>query len=99
MHPEPHRAGARIRAERRAEQDQDGPETLAAGERDVLPEIADELDRRVGQLAIDLRLAGPQRVADEVEEPLPEDPLQAEAHGDASRDTAEPRAASPPVSE
>ena len=43
--PEPHRAGARAGPERRAEQDQDGPEPLASGERDVLPEIADELDR------------------------------------------------------
>ena len=70
-----------IRPERRAEQDQDGPETLAAGERDVLPEIPDELDRRVGQLAIDLRLAGTERVADEPQEPLPEDAFHAEAHG------------------
>ena len=78
--PEPHAPSTGIRPERRAEEDQDGPEPLPAGERDVLPEIADELDRGVGQLAVDLHLAGAERVADELEQPFPEDAFHAEAH-------------------
>ena len=58
-----------------------GRRRLPASERDVLPELADELDRRVGQLATDLRLAGTERVADEPQEPLPEGAFQVETHG------------------
>jgi hypothetical protein len=78
---EPHGPPAGVSPERRPEEHQDGPETLAARERDVLAEIPDELDRRVGQLPIDLRLAGAQRVADGLKEPFPEDAFHADAHG------------------
>ncbi len=43
--PEAHRAAVGVRPERGAEQDEDRSETLAPGERDVLPEVPDELDR------------------------------------------------------
>ena len=46
----------------------------------MLAEIPDELDRRVGQLPVDLRLAGAQRLADQLEQTLPEDAFHAEAH-------------------
>ena len=62
--PEPHAPSAGIRPQRRAEENQDGPEPLPAGERDVLAKLADELDGRVGQLSVDLRLAGAERLAD-----------------------------------
>ncbi len=80
MHPSRTPASTGIRPQRRAEENQDGPEPLPAGERDVLPELADELDGGVGQLAVDLHLAGAERVADELEETLPEDAFHAEAH-------------------
>ena len=77
---EPRRAGSRVLAEGGAEQDQDGPEPLPAGERDVLAEVPDELDGRVCELAVDLHLAGAQRVADQPLDTLAEDPVQTERH-------------------
>jgi hypothetical protein len=46
----------------------------------VLAELAHQLDGRVGQLPVDLRLAGAERAADELEEAFAEDTFHAEAH-------------------
>jgi hypothetical protein len=78
--PEPHAPSTGIGPQRRAEENQDGSEPLPAGERDVLPELADELDGGVGQLSVDLRLAGAERVAEELEQAFAEDAFHAEAH-------------------
>jgi hypothetical protein len=78
--PEPHAPSTGIGPQRRAQENQDGPEPLPAGERDMLSELADELDGRVGQLPVDLRLAGAERVAEELEQTLSEDAFHAEAH-------------------
>ena len=77
----------RVGPERRAEQAPGlGRSALPARERDVLAEIPDELDRRVGQLPIDLRLAGAQRSPTASKEPLPEGRLPRRCSRDAPRD-------------
>ena len=80
MQPSRGARGPWVLAEGGAEQDQDGPEPLPAGERDVLAEVPDELDGRVRELAVDLHLAGAQRVTDQPVDAVAKDAVQAERH-------------------
>src|SRR5207249_4073278 len=64
----------------RAQEDEDGPEPLAAGQGHVLRELADQGDGGPGQLPLDLRLAGAELITDRTPQSLPDGLLEGEAH-------------------
>ena len=77
---EPHRTVPRVGPERGTEEHEDGPETLATGERDMPGKIADERNGRPLQLLVNRRLAGAHLGAHETVEALSEDPFQGQRH-------------------